>query len=75
MAPETNTVREIVNEDGYAVEVRPWPEAPDVVAIMSRGEANRDWFGPLGLTMSPEFARHIGEALIACANELSDEQK
>jgi hypothetical protein len=59
---------------GVFLAVMPWTEAPGYLAIYAPGEKNEEWFGKIEpFCMTPEFARALGEALIASANEL--EQK
>lgn len=73
---ETDTIRRVQNEDGYTLDIRPWPDAPDTtVALMnSSSNTSKKYFGTIEVVMNTEFARQIGEALIQCADEL-DESK
>lgn len=65
-----DTIRRIQNEDGMCLDVRPWPESPDVIALMNSNESSREYFGNIEISMSPEFARELGLALLKCADEI-----
>lgn len=43
-------------------------EVPDYVELRSVGEKNEEWFGRIRVSMTPEFAEQLGNALIAAAN-------
>lgn len=67
-----DTIRRIQNNEGQTLDVRPSPDAPDSwVSIMTNGKDGNEWFGFNEISMKPEFARLLGEALIKCADELS----
>lgn len=66
----TDTIRRVQNREGQCLDIRPWPDAPDSVALMSVDARSADYFGRLELAMDPEFARAIGRALIACADDI-----
>ena len=68
----TDIIRRIQNKDGRSLDIRPWPDAPDCVAIMAEGGENKEWFGQVELSMDADFARQVGEAIIACADEISN---
>lgn len=72
----SNSITEVVrrvyaeNERGLFLEVREWGEVPGFLVIDAPGEKNEEWFGKqFHYAMSPTFARALGEALIASANE------
>ena len=67
---ETDVVRKVYDRSGHFLEVGPWPDSPNVAALMTIGKKNEEYFGTINLSMSTEFARQIGRALIACADEL-----
>lgn len=59
--------------DSNFIEVGPWADSPsDTLELRTTGEC-ADWFGGINLTMSPEFARALGKALIDSANEINPE--
>lgn len=61
----------VEGELGVFLEVAPWPEVPGYLVIDAPGEKNKEWFGKqTQYSMTPKFARALGEALIASANEL-----
>jgi hypothetical protein len=66
----TDIIRRIQNEGGHTLDVRPWPDGPDFVCLMNSSDESAEWFGRIELSMEPEFARRLGRALIACADEL-----
>ena len=70
MKVETDIIRQVYDEDGRFFTVRPWPDAPSAVALMTEGEDNKAHFGAYETAMNPEFARQLGKALIACADEI-----
>jgi hypothetical protein len=73
MNPNIEVVRRVYveGERGIYLEVGPWPEVPGYLCITADGEKNEEWFGKFTpYSMTPEFARALGEALIASANEL-----
>ena len=66
----TDIIHRIQNDQGKCIDVRPWPEAPSCVALMNSNKDSQEYFGNLELAMDTKFARHIGQALIACADEI-----
>ena len=67
--PQTEVIRRI-HIDKYFLEVGEWPDCPDVVEFRTVGDANIEYFGPLNLTLTPEAAVQLGEALVATGREL-----
>jgi hypothetical protein len=65
--PETEIIRRVYN-DGHFIEVRDFPDAPDYLELRTDGE-NAGYFGPIALSMHPDFAMALGKALIASATE------
>jgi hypothetical protein len=61
MAVEITLIRKVTNENGLSITVGPWEEDSRAVALTYDG---------LEVAMMPECARAVGEALIACAEEL-----
>ena len=51
--------------EGVFLEIGDHPEAPDVLQIRTIREENIEWFGVMRLTLSPEFAIDLGNALAA----------
>ncbi len=70
MKIETDTIRQIYSEDGHFVTVRPWAEVPNCVELATIGVKNEEYFGKINFSMSPDLARAIAHAIIACANEI-----
>jgi len=78
MNPNIEVVRRVYveGERGVYVEVAPWSEVSGFVVLEAPGEKNKEWFGDrlFGTSMKPEFARALGEALIAAAEEAEVQQ-
>ena len=49
--------------EGVFLEIGDYPEAPDVLHIRTIREEDKEWFGEMGLILSPEFAIDLGNAL------------
>lgn len=66
-----DVIRRVIDHDeGAALTVGPWPEAPDVaLGLWVEGDKNEEWFGKLNISMSPDFAEALGGALIAAAGD------
>ena len=59
-----------VDKERVFLEVRRYPEAPETSLEIATSTPQADqWFGKISLPMSPEYARALGEALIAMADE------
>ncbi len=69
--PLVETVKRVwVDNERVFLEVRPYPEAPETsIEIATTTPQADQWFGKTSLTMSPEYARALGESLIAMADE------
>lgn len=66
----TETIRRVyVEGENKCLSVGPWSEVPDYLALYAEGKENRDWFGNVNLSMTSEYARKLGQALIAAADE------
>ena len=73
MEIETDIIRQVYDEDGNFIQIRPFPDAPQVPCIMTvKGAASEDYFGRIYVSFSPKFAIAVGKALIACAMELEN---
>ena len=70
MKVETDTIRQIYSEDGPFVTIKPWADVPNCVELVTVGEKNEEYFGKVNFVMSPDLARAIAHAMIACANEI-----
>lgn len=67
----TEIVRRIgVEGEGYFLSVGPWSEAPEMVSLYTEGEKNSNYYGRIDVALSPDQAMLLGQALIACADEL-----
>lgn len=52
------------------VEIGEDSDCPGLLELRTMGSENKEYFGVVNLTaMTPEFARHLGLALCAAANE------
>ena len=54
-----------IPSEGVFLEIGDHPEAPDVLQIRTIREEDIEWFGVMRLTLSPEFAIDLGNALAA----------
>ena len=70
MEPETDVIRQVYNETGNFLTVRPWAESPSSVCLQTVGKNNQEYFGLFEVAMSPEMARELGIALINCSFEV-----
>ena len=59
-----------IHIDKHFLEVGEWPDAPDMVELRTVGPENRDYFGSINLSLTPEVAVALGEALVATGREL-----
>jgi hypothetical protein len=55
---------------GEYLEVGPWPDAPDCLSLRTVDKKSQEWFGNFDMSMSPEFAKKLGEALISAAEDM-----
>jgi len=60
---------------GEYLEVGPWPDAPDCLSLRTVDKKSQDWFGNFDMSMSADFARKLGAALLAAADDLSPPQR
>lgn len=57
--------------DGHYLTIAPAPDFPDAGVILhSEGEKNKEFWGEVYLQGGTDLMRKIGEALIACANDV-----
>jgi hypothetical protein len=70
---DSELIRRIYPEsaDGAHFEVGPWPDAPDCVELRTVDKKSIDYFGQINISMAPDVAKAVGEALIAAAAECS----
>lgn len=72
----SETVRRVyVEGESTFLSVGPWPEAPEFLALYTEGDKNREWFGHIETSMTPAYARALGRALIAAADEMESNTK
>lgn len=62
----TEIVRRVHCPEAF-LEVGEWPESPDAVELRSTGAQNISYFGQINLTMTPQFALQLGQALVQAA--------
>lgn len=70
MEPETDVIRQVYNEAGDFLTIRPWADGPDYVCLQTVGKDNQGYFGKFEIAMSPKMARELGTALINCSFEV-----
>lgn len=71
---ETDVIRRVQDTSGKCLEVAPYPEAPTIPCIRASTAEAAEYFGlsEEGIALDREFARQLGKALIACADELEN---
>ena len=70
MEPETDVIRQVYDEAGNFLTIRPWADGPDSVCLQTVGKNNQKYFGKFKVVMSPKKARELGVALINCSFEV-----
>lgn len=70
MEPETDVIRQVYNEAGDFLTIRPWADGPNSVCLQTVGKDNQGYFGKFEIAMSPKMARELGTALINCSFEV-----
>jgi hypothetical protein len=59
------------DSEGHYVTVCPAPDYPeDGILLYTDGEKNEKFWGKIYIQSGTDFMRKLGEALIACANDL-----
>lgn len=56
-------------QEGVALEVGDFGDAPDFIEIRTTDGQSIDWYGKLSITMRPEVARQLGQALLDAARD------
>ena len=56
--------RVYVSDEGVFLEIGDYPEAPEVLQIRTIRKEDKEWFGEMGLTLTPEFAIDLGNTLV-----------
>jgi hypothetical protein len=57
-------------KEGVALEVGDFGGNPDYLCLRTNNDPqSKAWFGPLEISMTSAFARDLGRALIACADD------
>ena len=54
MEPETDVIRQVYDEAGNFLTIRPWADGPDSVCLQTVGKDNQEYFGKLEIAMSPK---------------------
>lgn len=71
MKCETDIIHQVYDENGHFLQVRPWVDDAGAVALQTiNHKHSQEMFGLIELTMTPDFAREIAQALIRCADEV-----
>lgn len=45
MEPETDVIRQVYDEAGNFLTIRPWADGPDSVCLQTVGKNNQEYFG------------------------------
>ena len=70
MEPETEVIRQVYDEAGNFLTIRPWADGPDSVCLHTVGKNNQEYFALFKVAMTPKMARELGTALINCSIEV-----
>jgi hypothetical protein len=62
--------RKVFDEEGHFLTIRPSADFPEGSVMLYAETSEEEYFGVIRLDLPAGFMRKIGEALIACANEL-----
>lgn len=66
MSQNVETIRRIhLPGEGVFMELGEYADAPEVLELRTVRKEDKEWFGELNLTLQPEFAIDLGQALIA----------
>ena len=70
MKTETEVIRRVhVPGEQVCLEIGEFGDAPEALEIRTSDAKSKEWFGPVQITMMPEYALEFGKALVAAANE------
>ncbi len=56
--------------DQHCFEVGEWTEGPDMVELRTESKSNVEYFGAINLSMEPNTARLLAQALIETAADI-----
>ena len=70
MEPETEVIRQVYDEEGHFLTIRPWADGPNSVCFQTVGKDNQEYFGKFEVVVTPKMARELGTALINCSIEV-----
>ena len=74
MEPETDVIRQVYDEAGNFLTIRPWArpynDSPESICLQTVGKNNQEHFGIVEVAMTPKMARELGTALINCSIEV-----
>lgn len=63
------------DQEGHFLTVRPSPDFPDHNVLLHTEPSEVDWFGDVRIDMPIGFARLLGQALIAAADDIEAKNK
>lgn len=70
MNQDIETLRRVhLPNEGVFLEIGDCPESPDVLELRTVRDDDKEWFGPLNLSMDPDFAIQLGSALLSAGHE------
>ena len=70
----TEVILRVQNRDGISLDVVPG-DIPNIVVVKNTDQISEDYYGPINFGMEPELARHLGRALLNCADEVEGYNK
>lgn len=69
MSQNVETIRRIhLPGEGVFMELGEYADAPEVLELRTVRKEDKEWFGDINLTLYPEFAIDLGQALIAAGH-------
>lgn len=64
------------DSEGCYLSITPAPDFPeDGILLIADGDKNKAYWGEIYLQAGTDLMRRLGEALIACANDLEEAKK
>ena len=66
MSQNVETIYRVhIHSEGAFLEIGDFSPAPEVLELRSTDKSSKEWFGDISLTLQPEFAIDLGNALAA----------
>ena len=66
MSQNVETIYRVhIHSEGAFLEIGDFSPAPEVLELRSTDKSSKEWFGVIRLTLQPEFAIDLGNALVS----------